>query len=389
MTDGAGHILIVDDHKTNRIKMSFAVKKLGHTVDNAENGRQALEMLRTQAFDLVLLDIVMPEMNGYQVLEQMKKDQDLRDIPVIVISAETEMAKVVKGIELGAEDYLPKSFDPALLKARVEASLRTKWLRDFEAENTRLLDMENQRKSDELEQLRKIQLAMLPHSPPTLPHLEVAAHQETASEVGGDYYDFFPQSNGNLRIAIGDATGHGAGSASMVSMTKASLLATNEPDLNSLVMKINKILNEVDLGLQLNMALLLLEMSELPGGGVNVRACGGGMPPIYVLRATGRVEEILISGLPLGITDKAVYEVTEFQLQSNDSMLLISDGLLEMFNGARQYLGFDHLVTALTDIDATTQTAEAVLKRIAQIGKTWANGHPLHDDVTFVVMQAK
>ena len=95
MSDGTGHILIVDDHKTNRIKMSFAVKKLGHTVDNAENGRQALEMLRTQAFDLVLLDIVMPEMNGYQVLEQMKKDQDLRDIPVIVISAETEMSDIL------------------------------------------------------------------------------------------------------------------------------------------------------------------------------------------------------------------------------------------------------------------------------------------------------
>ncbi len=106
MTDKVGHILVVDDHKTNRIKMSFAVKKLGHTVDVAENGRQTLEMLRTQSFDLVLLDIVMPEMDGYQVLEQMKTDTNLRGIPVIVISAETEMTNVVKGIELGAEDYL-------------------------------------------------------------------------------------------------------------------------------------------------------------------------------------------------------------------------------------------------------------------------------------------
>jgi CheY-like chemotaxis protein len=91
--------------------MSFAVKKLGYTVEMAEDGRQALELLREQPFDLVLLDIIMPELDGYQVLEQMKADSRLRHIPVIVISAEQELDSVVKGIELGAEDYLPKTFD--------------------------------------------------------------------------------------------------------------------------------------------------------------------------------------------------------------------------------------------------------------------------------------
>src|SRR5512136_989489 len=110
-----GHILVVDDYATNRLKLSLGLKKQGHTVDAAENGQQALDMLRAQPYDLVLLDIVMPEMDGYQVLEQMKGDSRLRDIPVIVISALEEMESVVKGIELGAEDYLPKSFDPVLL----------------------------------------------------------------------------------------------------------------------------------------------------------------------------------------------------------------------------------------------------------------------------------
>jgi DNA-binding response OmpR family regulator len=100
----------------------------------AEDGRQALEMLRAQPFDLVLLDIVMPELDGYQVLEQMKADSALRDIPVIVISAEQELDSVVKGIELGAEDYLPKTFDPILLKARINACLEKKRFRDHEIE---------------------------------------------------------------------------------------------------------------------------------------------------------------------------------------------------------------------------------------------------------------
>jgi DNA-binding response OmpR family regulator len=110
---------------------------LGHTTDMAEDGQQALNMLRAQPFDLVLLDIVMPVMDGYQVLEQMKADDVLRDIPVVVISAQQEMESVVKGIELGAEDYLPKTFDPVLLEARVGACLEKKRLRDQEVEYLR------------------------------------------------------------------------------------------------------------------------------------------------------------------------------------------------------------------------------------------------------------
>ena len=140
MPDERGHILVVDDHKTNRLKLSLSVKKQGHTSDVAENGREALEMLRSQSFDLVLLDIIMPEMDGYQVLREMKKDTLLRDIPVIVISAETEMSSVVKGIELGAEDYLPKTFDPILLKARINACLEKKRLRDQEVEYLRQVE---------------------------------------------------------------------------------------------------------------------------------------------------------------------------------------------------------------------------------------------------------
>ena len=126
MADVQGHILVVDDHKTNRMKMSFALRKLGHTVDLAENGRQALDMLRAQPFDLVLLDLIMPEMDGYQVLEQMKSDDVLRNIPVILVTAEQATESVAKGIELGADDYLPKAFDPVLLETRVGACLEKK-----------------------------------------------------------------------------------------------------------------------------------------------------------------------------------------------------------------------------------------------------------------------
>jgi DNA-binding response OmpR family regulator len=137
MLDEPGHILVVDDNRQNRLKLSLGLRHQGHQASLAENGRQALDLLRKQAFDLVLLDILMPEMDGYEVLAQMKGDKELRHIPVIVISALDELDSVVKGIELGAEDYLPKAFDPVLLRARICACLEKKRLRDQEAQYLR------------------------------------------------------------------------------------------------------------------------------------------------------------------------------------------------------------------------------------------------------------
>jgi adenylate cyclase len=125
-----GHLLVVDDNKVNRILLSRGLEQYGHTVEVAEDGRQALEMLKHGSYDLVLLDIEMPEMNGYQVLEACLQDSELRNLPVIMTSSLDEIDSVVKCVELGAEDYLNKPVNPVLLRARVDASLEKKRLRD-------------------------------------------------------------------------------------------------------------------------------------------------------------------------------------------------------------------------------------------------------------------
>src|SRR5205809_4820151 len=126
----ASSLLVVDDNSMNRIMLSRYITKLGYRPSLVENGRQALEKLQSEPFDLVLLDVQMPEMDGYQVLEQLKADPRLRDIPVIMISAVEELESVVRCIELGAQDYLPKPFNPVLLRARLTACLERKRLRD-------------------------------------------------------------------------------------------------------------------------------------------------------------------------------------------------------------------------------------------------------------------
>jgi class 3 adenylate cyclase len=125
-----GRLLVVDDNKVNRILLARGLEAQGHKIETAENGRQALEKLRSDSFDLVLLDIEMPEMNGYQVLEICLQDSELRHIPIIMTSSLDEIDSVVKCIELGAEDYLNKPVNPTLLRARVNASLEKKRLRD-------------------------------------------------------------------------------------------------------------------------------------------------------------------------------------------------------------------------------------------------------------------
>jgi len=144
-----GRLLVVDDNETNREVLQRRLTAQGHDVRVAHNGTQALDMLRTQDFDLVLLDILMPEIDGFDVLVRVKSDEALRDIPVIMISALDEMDVVVRCIESGAEDYLQKPFNPVMLKARISACLEKKRLREREVEHLQQIDRERQR-ADEL-----------------------------------------------------------------------------------------------------------------------------------------------------------------------------------------------------------------------------------------------
>lgn len=143
-----GHILIVDDNDLNRELLCRRLKQQGYTFDIAKNGKTAMTQLANQSFDVVLLDIMMPEMNGYEVLEALKADARLKHIPVIMISAVDEVESVVRCIEMGAEDYLPKPFNPTLLKARLGASLDKKRRRDQEVAHLQVIDTERQRADD-------------------------------------------------------------------------------------------------------------------------------------------------------------------------------------------------------------------------------------------------
>ncbi len=146
MTDADVRILVVDDNEDNRYTLTRRLQREGWTdLTTAENGREALDRIAQERFDLILLDIMMPEINGYEVLKRLKTDGATRDIPVLMISALSEFESVVRCIELGAEDYLPKPFNPALLRARVRACLDKKRLHDQELSYLSEIDHQRRR----------------------------------------------------------------------------------------------------------------------------------------------------------------------------------------------------------------------------------------------------
>jgi PleD family two-component response regulator len=138
-----GHILVVDDNKINLMMLTRALTSQGYRVTTAQNGGQALEILfspQAETLDVVLLDILMPDLDGYELLKEIKGKEELRHIPVIMISALDEMDSVIRCIEMGATDYLHKPYNPALLEARLNASLAEKRLRDLELEYLEQVD---------------------------------------------------------------------------------------------------------------------------------------------------------------------------------------------------------------------------------------------------------
>jgi two-component system, cell cycle response regulator len=134
VSEGSASILVVDDDEINRMVLSHDLEREGHRVTAVENGGRALEALRAQPFDVVLLDVLMPELDGYETLARIERDEKLRHVPVIMVSALEDIESVVRCIELGAADYLPKPFDPVLLRARINGCLTKKRLHDLERE---------------------------------------------------------------------------------------------------------------------------------------------------------------------------------------------------------------------------------------------------------------
>jgi len=383
----ASALLVVDDNEDNRYTLTQRLKRLGYeNVATAVDGRDALTRLREGPYDLVLLDVMMPEMNGYEVLEHLKGDERLRDLPVIMISALDQLDSVIRCIELGAEDYLPKPFNPTLLRARVSASLEKKRLRDQVRASLKRLEQE-------LDAARRLQLGMLPGEfPKWSPETPVRVHalMEPAREVGGDLYDFFFAAQGIFCFLVADVSGKGAPAAMFMARTRSlvriavelfqHLGAQTSPQ--DIAEAVNRELWQ-DNRERMFVTMFLGFLDTTTGALAYINA---GHPPPYLLRAAGDIERVEGKPLaPLGVRGSTAYEGRTVTLERGDAVFVCTDGVAEAMNSSDELFGDPRLVADLRAVRlaAPGTMVQSVKEHIDQ----FIGAAPKADDVTMLALR--
>jgi serine phosphatase RsbU (regulator of sigma subunit) len=328
-------ILIVDDTPINigvisgALKDSFATKV-------ATSGEKALAIASgKEKPDLILLDILMPEMDGYEVCRRLKANPDTRDIPVIFLTSQTEAEDETNGFAVGAVDYIHKPFSAAVVKARVRTHLM---LREAHAQIARQLVEIN----TELEMARQIQLSILPSSTPKITGMDIVARYIPMTSVAGDFYDFIVVDERHVGILIADVSGHGLPAALIASMLQVALTAqarhVSEPA------KVLAGLNQALCGkFQHNFVTAAYVYVDLEKNIMNYG--GAGHPPLLLWRkSTGSASELLENGLVMGQFEEATYDSLQISIEPGDRFFLYTDGILETANPAQEEFGTDRFM---------------------------------------------
>ncbi|KAF0151042.1 MAG: guanylate cyclase [Ignavibacteria bacterium] len=252
-----------------------------------------------------------------------------------------------------------------------------------EVEKKRLLQAEHERKTKELNDARQLQYSMLPKELPTLPHLDIAVYMKTATEVGGDYYDFHVHPDGTLTVILGDATGHGMMSGMMVSIMKSLFMSDrSNKELKPFFENASAAIKDMQLG-RLMMALTCVQIKA-----DRIITTNAGMPPLYLYRSsTKSVEEVVINNMPLGAIKGICYEEKELKIDKGDTLLLMSDGFAELKNNSQELYSYKRAKQSFENVGM--KEPEEIVNHLKEEGRRWTNDADPDDDVTFVVIKVK
>jgi phosphoserine phosphatase RsbU/P len=383
-------ILIVDDEPYNVDYIEQELEESEYKTIVAVNGQDALEKVQSESPDLILLDIMMPIMDGFEVLTRLKANPSTRDIPVIVISASNDLQSVVKGIQIGAEDYLPKPFEPTLLHARISSSLEKKRLRDLEHLYLKSLERE-------FDIAREIQLGFLPSELPKVDGWEIAAYFKAAHEVAGDYYDAFLLPDGNLIIVLGDVCGKGVGAALFMTLFRSLIRATSTSDLscsgkdmkalnpearlNHVISFINNYLNETH-GDASMFSTIFIGIINFQNNNLSYINCGNESP---LLLRNGHVFTTLKpTGPVVGVIPEASFVVQELIMEKNDILLAYTDGIPDALNVYGESFSNTRLVTTINEYDVT---ASSLLNYVQKELKQFIGTTDQFDDITIMAVK--
>jgi sigma-B regulation protein RsbU (phosphoserine phosphatase) len=374
-----GRILVVDDIAENREMLARRLERQGHATALAADGAEALEIARREAFDLVLLDLMMPVMDGYETLTALKADEALRHIPVIMISALDELDSAVRCIERGAEDYLPKPFNPTVLRARIGASLEKKALRDQEQKYLRQIEQTQKQLEGELDEAAKYVRSIFPE--PASEPFRIDWSYAPSMQLGGDAFGYHWIDDEHFAIYLLDVCGHGVG-ASLLSVTainvlrSAALPATDFRDPAQVLAALNE---AFQMERQNNMYFTIwYGVYHRPTR--TLRHASGGHPAALLMRPDGGMDELRAPGMLIGAMPGMRYASAACEIAPGSRLLVLCDGTYEIKRPDGTMIEFDDFKQFMAENGASPDGLERLLAWVREL----RGGQPLEDDFSIV-----
>jgi sigma-B regulation protein RsbU (phosphoserine phosphatase) len=328
-----GRLLVVDDDEFNRDMLSRRLRRDGYSVETAANGVEALHRLRAEAFDLVLLDLIMAGLDGYQVMVKMKADEALSSVPVIMLSSLDQEAGIARCIEAGAEDYITKPFSPVFLRARIEASLEKKRLRDKERQTYVALVASEKRLAGELAEAAVYVRSLLPE--PLDEPVKVQWRFQPSAELGGDAFGYHWLANGRLAIYLLDVSGHGVGAALLsVSVLNAiraeSLVGADFSNPASVLHHLNRVFQME----RHNNLIFTIWYGVFDPASRQLTFASGGHPPAVLIDpskgASRCLRELSTAGCVLGFDPATEFRCDSCHVLHGCRLYVFSDGAYEI-----------------------------------------------------------
>jgi|TARA_B110000263_G_C15286536_1_gene501084 sigma-B regulation protein RsbU (phosphoserine phosphatase) len=400
--ENRGNILVVDDNEMNRDMLSRRLQRKKYNVETAVGGREAIDAIKAGEYDLILLDITMPEVDGFEVLERVRRIYDVTELPIIMATAKTDSEDVVKSLEMGANDYVTKPIDFQVALARVNTQMqlkesmdRVRTLEQSLAERNAELQSSNDYMLQSLESAARFQLSLLQKTPPSVDGLNIGWIYCPCDELGGDSYGVYELPDSQLLVYQLDVTGHGV-KAALLAVTLIRLLnPANHGNVvidaeSGAVISPAKVISDLNDRFQINE-----ESNQFFTMVYGIYDCGQHVftyvnaahsTPILIGANTDLVEEE--SDLPVGVMPQMDFTENRLELHAGQSIAVYSDGIIEAIREEDgELLGEERLVKLLKQESATEATE--ILTFLEQEVREWCGDSGLQDDVSALLLQRR
>ena len=380
-----GRLLVVDDDESNRDMLGRRLQHDGYMVQVAANGVDALRLLRSSAFDLVLLDLIMSGLDGTQVLLKMKAEPALREIPVIMLSALDQESGIARCIELGAEDYIAKPFSPVFLRARIEASLEKKRLRDKERQTYEALLTSQKRLAAELAEAATYVQSLLP--PPLEGEVRAQWRFQPSAELGGDIFGYHWINLDRLAIYLLDVSGHGVGAA-LLSVSVFNVLRTQSLQGTDFCdpAAVLKQLNEVFPMERQNNLLFTIWYGVFDRGARRLTYASGGHPPAVLMTGDSpkAMQQLGTGGRVLGCDPAAEFRSESCEVKPGSRLYVFSDGAYEI---SRPDGSTAQLAALLEQLDLPVSPGRSKLDDLVKWAQAISGQASLEDDMSILEVE--